>query len=138
MNKKLIWLDEYNVGIDAIDQQHQSLFELVNQIADPEADAQVTNMNVLSLYRRLLKNLRDEEEIMKQGRCLDYQEHKSEHNQLVKQLTEIVTVTVGGGGDHRAIVEFMHNSYFVHILDRDMSILRHSLKIIELAEAVAA
>jgi len=37
---KFIWLDEYKIGDEIIDQQHEYLFDLANQIVDPDNDAQ--------------------------------------------------------------------------------------------------
>lgn len=32
MENQLIWKDEYNIGVDAIDKEHQRLFKIINKL----------------------------------------------------------------------------------------------------------
>ncbi len=32
MDKQLVWKDEFNIGIDAIDKEHQRLFSIINRL----------------------------------------------------------------------------------------------------------
>jgi len=70
-----IWLDEYKIGDDTIDQQHQYLFDLANQIVDPFNDAQKTHLNVLSLYHYFREHFKAEESLMQQHHYSAYAEH---------------------------------------------------------------
>ncbi len=32
MNTEFVWLDEFNIGVDIIDREHQRLFKIINKL----------------------------------------------------------------------------------------------------------
>lgn len=32
MESKLVWKDEYNIGVDILDKEHQRLFKIINKL----------------------------------------------------------------------------------------------------------
>ena len=32
MNTRLVWSDEYNIGVDIIDKEHKRLFKIINKL----------------------------------------------------------------------------------------------------------
>ena len=117
---KFIWLDEYKIGDDTIDQQHEYLFELANQIVDPDNDAQKTHLNVLALYHYFREHFKDEESLMKQNNYSDYAEHVKKHEELTKKLREINDGIVTGEISLQDVKEFMQNWVHGHILGEDL------------------
>jgi len=134
---KFIWLDEYKIGDEIIDQQHEYLFDLANQIVDPENDAQKTHLNVLALYHYFREHFKDEESLMKQYNYPDYEEHVKKHENLTKKLREINDGIVTGEISLQDVTEFMQNWVHGHILGEDL-ILGQFLRQQKSKETVAA
>jgi len=57
------WLDEYKIGNETVDQQHEFLFELANRIVDDESSDQLTE-HAMMLYRHVREHFRAEELLM--------------------------------------------------------------------------
>ena len=61
IKNNFVWLNEYNIGHDTVDQQHQYLFNLANLIVNPYNDQQKTYHNVVALYQYVREHFRNEE-----------------------------------------------------------------------------
>lgn len=120
MSTKFQWLDDYKIGDAVIDQQHQYLFELANQIVDPDNDQQKTHHNLLALYHYVKEHFRAEEAIMKLHNYADYSEHVKEHAQLSKRLDEINSDVICGEIGRDEVMKFMRHWLLDHILGRDI------------------
>ena len=81
----IIWKPEYNVGIEKIDGQHKSLFEILNVL---NAAVEVGNKTEADWYTvRLLRYYSDfhcnfEEELMEKYQYPDLEKHKIEHKKF--------------------------------------------------------
>lgn len=117
-----IWLDEYKIGNDTVDQQHQYLFDLANQIVDPNNDPQKTHLNVLSLHHYVREHFAYEEAVMKQCNFSGHDQHIKEHTQLIRKLNEIGTGIISGDIGPDYVMDFMRNWLLEHILKKDMAI----------------
>lgn len=117
---KFIWQDSYKIGNDNVDKQHRYLFDLANEIIDPNNDSQKSHHNVLALYHYVREHFTDEEAIMKQNDYSGYQEHKKEHELLTKRLAEISTGIISGETSPDDIMSFMRFWLLEHILEKDM------------------
>ena len=115
-----IWLEDYKIGDDTIDQQHQYLFDLANQIVDPFNDAQKTHHNVLALYHYVREHFKAEESLMKQCNYPGYQEHVKEHGVLTQRLREISTGIIRGQIGPDVVMGFMRSWLLEHILGKDI------------------
>ncbi|MGY6275432.1 bacteriohemerythrin [Methylomonas sp. MgM2] len=114
-----IWLDEYKIGHHIIDQQHQYLFDLANQIVAPYNDQQKTHQNVLSLYHYVREHFREEEALMKQYDYPGYEDQVNEHNLLERRLHEISAGILTGEIKPEDVMKFMRNWLLDHILGKD-------------------
>ena len=115
-----IWLDEYKIGDDLIDQQHQYLFDLANQIVAPYNDQQKTHQNVLTLHHYVREHFREEESLMKEYEYPGYEEQVKEHNLLANRLHEVSSGILTGEIKREEVIEFMRNWLLDHILGKDM------------------
>jgi hemerythrin len=115
-----IWLDEYKIGNDIIDEQHKYLFDLANRIVAPYNDQQKTHQNVMSLYHYVREHFRDEEALMQQYDYPGYEEQVKEHEQLEKKLHEISAGILRGDIKKDDVMKFMRNWLLDHILGKDM------------------
>jgi len=114
------WLEEYKIGDETIDQQHQYLFDLANQIVDPDNDQQKTHMTVLALYHYVREHFKDEEAFMVKLNYPGYEEHVKEHEDLRQKLTEIGTGILSGDISSEQVMEFMRSWLLEHILGKDV------------------
>jgi hemerythrin len=120
MNAKFQWLDEYKIGDAAIDKQHEYLFDLANQIVDPDNDQQKTYHNIMALYHYVKEHFKAEEAIMKLRKYVDYDEHIKEHVLLSKRLDEISSQVIRGDTGPDEVMRFMRSWLLEHILGRDV------------------
>lgn len=114
------WLNAYKIGDEAIDSQHEYLFDLANEIVDPFNDAQKTHHNVLALFHYVREHFAMEEALMKEFNYPAYAEHVKEHQVLTQKLQEIGNSIVIGkiGPDH--VMQFMRAWLLQHILGKDI------------------
>lgn len=114
------WLDEYKVGHDVIDQQHQYLFDLANQIVAPYNDQQKTHQNILSLHHYVREHFREEESLMREFDYPGYEEQVKEHALLEKRLHEISAGILRNNIKPEDVMSFMRTWLLDHILGTDM------------------
>lgn len=115
-----IWLDEYKIGDETIDRQHEYLFDLANQIIDPLNDSQKTYHNVVALHHYVKEHFRDEEALMRESNYADYKEHIKEHTMLSQKLTGITAGIINGESSREDIMLFMRGWLLEHILGKDL------------------
>lgn len=120
MNANFQWLDEYKIGDAVIDKQHQYLFDLANQIVDPNNDQQKTYHNIMALYHYVKEHFAAEEAIMKRYNYADYDEHIKEHALLSARLDEINSDVIRGEIGPGEVMRFMRSWLLNHILGRDI------------------
>ena len=80
---KVIWKDEYNLGIEKVDRQHQHLFEIINKIVDrsgPSEDTELACETIMEMVNYAKEHFTDEEILMQQYDYPNLEAHKKEHN----------------------------------------------------------
>ncbi len=115
-----IWQDDYNIGNETIDRQHRYMFDLANEIVNPNNDQQKTHHNVLALYHYVREHFKAEAELMKKYGYWDYEEHLKEHTRLSNRLDEISSGIIRGETSRDEVMGFMRNWLLDHILGRDI------------------
>ena len=85
---KFNWRDEYSVGNEQIDAQHEHLFKLANKVFLAE-DKHTLKHCLVELFRYIRKHFKDEEKLMSQLNYPDYEHHVQLHNDIVLRLTKI-------------------------------------------------
>ena len=92
-NKKILWIDEYEVGLESLDAQHKQLFSLVNKLYEPENNHMTEEELAGILYAfsdYMNVHFKDEEEYMLSIGYPDLLEHIQLHNELVNYLTSVI------------------------------------------------
>lgn len=120
MSKYFTWLDEYRIGNDTIDKQHQYLFDLANRIVDPTNDQQKTHHNVLALNHYVTEHFKNEEALMKQCDYSGYEEQVKAHDLLTKRLAEFSYGIIRDEVAADEVMKFMRNWLLDHILGKDV------------------
>ena len=68
MDTQFVWKDEYNIGVEMIDKEHQRLFKIINKLfafREEEKDSQWTCQEGIKYFRsHAMKHFMDEEAYM--------------------------------------------------------------------------
>lgn len=68
MDKQLEWKDEYNIGVDAIDKEHQRLFSIINRLfilrKEEQKSGKACEEGIRYFYEHAIRHFTDEENYM--------------------------------------------------------------------------
>lgn len=121
MVNKIEWADDYLIGISEIDQQHQYLFELVNEtLAHQELDN--VKLSLMKLYKYTREHFNAEEKLMQKIAYPEYQHHKKAHDKLLAQLNETSEAVHDKSLDLNELNHFLTDWLSKHILKADAEI----------------
>lgn len=87
-----IWNSRYETGIDIIDTQHKTLFDIVNKLADSfkSGTSKTQVKETLDfLVKYTVEHFQTEEKFMKEMGYPKLQAHQVEHNLLISQAKEL-------------------------------------------------
>lgn len=86
------WTRDLEIGIAAVDDDHRKLISLIDDLHEAMAKGKAKELLAKTLdelihYTR--HHFRREEELMRHARYAGYEQHKQEHDALVKQVTDL-------------------------------------------------
>jgi len=95
--EKIIWSDEYCIGIKAIDDQHQILCGLlnkylVNKHLFVDSEAITDALNEIAEFAK--EHFAQEEKLMKENGFPDFVEHKAEHKAYIDTIEDLCFVAM--------------------------------------------
>lgn len=104
----MTWTNELSVGIDSIDEQHKKILSMINALNDAmetgnQADVMIKIFNGLAVYTQ--KHFAYEEDLFAKHGYAESAAHKSEHEALINQVTELKKKL--DAGEARVGVELM-------------------------------
>jgi len=122
--KKIIWTDEYSVGVQELDKQHQRLIGSINALSDLVNNDEIVTLesepyNVLIWFAR--EHLHYEEFLLKKHSYPLTVQHKKQHEFYLDgldALTEPIKKT--GGVPAKVCYDFACDWLIQHILVEDM------------------
>jgi len=122
-NKQIQWKEEYSVGIEHIDQDHQKLISLLNQFntayeyaMSEEFEKQA--LNDLVSYTKY--HFEREENLMQEYGYPEYDAHKEQHIKMIKQVERFVGIYNEKGHDSlNEISDFLTQWLINHINGTD-------------------
>ncbi len=86
MDTQFEWRDEYNIGVDAIDREHQRLFKIINKIftfREEEKDSQWTCQEGIKYFKgHAVKHFADEEAYMESIGYEGLEQHRRIHREF--------------------------------------------------------
>lgn len=88
----LQWEERFRVGLEAIDKDHQKLFELINQLSDTlhqKSEMDVVRSVVKELYEYTFYHFGREEVVMRRHRYPHFLPHKKMHDDFVRQISMV-------------------------------------------------
>lgn len=100
---QFLWDDKYKMGIDVIDQQHQSIFEWANKVINITNNSELTTC-FMALYKHVREHFRDEEALMLEYHYPDIQIHILEHNEILDTLVKL-SPQINEGTWHKSDIE---------------------------------
>ena len=122
--EKISWKDEYSLGIERIDRQHQHMFEIIDKIIEysvPSGDIDLTADTIKEMASYAREHFADEEELMQRYGYSNLDAHKKEHNYFIDTTAHLAVEFMNNrnttGGE---IAEFLTIWLTNHILKTDM------------------
>jgi len=106
----LKWKDEYLLGMEALDYEHQDLFDCLNQIYEQcslKADYETVADCLGRLQSRLAAHFALEENTMREMKNPHYAAHKAEHDRFLDEVTGAVAAFVEEF-EHEDVDELAH------------------------------
>ena len=136
----LIWTDDYRVGVDAIDKDHQVIFRLANRVMETDLEEREVAAVIEEMIAYTSYHFRREEAIMAACAHPDLPAHRERHHQLEAYVAELAE-TWKTKKDLSALVRlrsFLREWWRGHIMDVDKSIARSAEgKGVEIARALS-
>lgn len=124
----LIWTDDYRVGVDAIDKDHQVIFRLTNKVMEADMTAAEGAAIVAELMAYTSSHFRREEAIMEACGCPDLEHHRTFHRKLESHVAELADQW-DADKDASALIElrsFLRNWWSGHIMNVDKTIAQYA------------
>ncbi len=124
------WCDKYMLGLKEVDEQHEQLFNIVNQLHQAVvegADQSVVGAILDDLIEYTVEHFETEERLFLAQEYPRYEEHKKEHDLLTQQALEIqekfrakeITVTF-------ELLDFLSDWLKNHTTDSDLKYAQFS------------
>lgn len=87
------WRDEFKIGIDEVDFEHQELIELINEIYDEaktEGSILAVSDSLGDIFGKISAHFALEEKEMRELNYDQYEVHKEDHEQLLDSIRDIM------------------------------------------------
>ncbi len=95
MSQKLIWQDNWLLGIDDLDAEHQEMVRSINRLVD-EDDSISVLQRAEDLMNLLRRHFSREEAFLRNIEYPDYHAHKNEHHMELIEMMELLRKTEFG------------------------------------------
>ena len=131
--QSIVWSDDYLIGIEELDYEHQCLIEDINKLHRnllEYVDMDRIEDTLGSIHSRMQAHFALEERVMLSHKYPQYPEHKVEHERLLDEYTELMTTFERdpNPGDREKIQSVLCQWIVGHILtsDKKMSLMLKS------------
>lgn len=131
MSESFIWSSDFETGLDAVDDQHHHLVDLINRFSEQVVQQTVTRADLATLLAELSDythyHFRDEEALMAaHGLSAEYiTRHKAVHGEFIGQLELMKTqLQPYSPDDWKVLLNFLYQWLGHHILGLDQSMAR--------------
>jgi hemerythrin len=126
-----VWKNDYSVKVQSIDREHQTLFEMINELHDAMKMGQSSKV-VPDIFERLIDYTREhfayEESLMLRAKYPEFSAHKIEHDKLTNQVLKMKQdFERGNTAISLSLADFLSQWLQAHILNRDKKYSDHLL-----------
>ena len=122
--EKICWKDEYSVGVEKLDHQHQHLFEITNKLIErsgASGDLELASETLAEMVNHAKEHFTDEEILMREYGYPDIESHKKQHDYFINTTAELSISFMNNEHTHAdEIAEFLKLWLIIHILKSDM------------------
>lgn len=125
------WKEEYSLGIELIDEQHEKLFEIANRAYELLNNDLITDKYdkiieiIVELKEYTIFHFKSEEKYMLDIRYKRFLSHKVEHEKFINQIKDIDLTVIDLNQDEyvRGLLKVIINWIDEHILNQDKLII---------------
>lgn len=129
------WSEEYNIGVESIDEQHKQLFEIANKIYDLLKNKLVTDKydSILEIIEELRNytsyHFEAEEDYMQTIQYKRFLSQKIAHNDFLEKIANIDLKKIDNGQNEYliGILDFVCDWLVHHIIEEDRLIVAKQL-----------
>jgi hemerythrin len=89
----LTWKDEYAVGVQSVDFEHEQMIALINEIYDEmkqRCDPDSIEQFLGDVLFAISAHFALEERVMRESRYAEYEDHKDDHEELLDQIRDLM------------------------------------------------
>ena len=122
--EKVCWKDEYGVGVEKFDHQHQHLFEITNKIIEHSGtseDSGLVSETLTEMINYAREHFTAEEVLMQEYGYPEIESHKEQHDYFIDTTAELAISFMDNRNTTAGeIAEFLKLWLTLHILKCDM------------------
>jgi hemerythrin len=122
--EKVFWRDEYSVGVEQFDSQHQHLLEIINKLttrSGQSLNSELVSQTLKEMFDYAMEHFTAEEELMQKYAYPEIESQKKQHSYFLKTATELSKYPVNEKEESiDEIAEFLNVWWIIHILKWDM------------------
>ncbi|MES9900187.1 MAG: bacteriohemerythrin [Sedimenticola sp.] len=122
--KKIFWEDEFSVGVEELDRQHQKIIEVINSLIDkPRILLRFKNVSsaLMELTNYVSEHFLLEERLLQENGYPDLLDHSKKHTAYSKQIGHLCKKSLDGKSEvPHELLGFLTDWWINHILHEDM------------------
>ena len=91
--KYLKWRDQFSVGVDSVDYEHQNLMDMINAIyaeLEDQRDIAEIEKTISDVHAEISAHFALEERLMRNAGYAEYAAHKDDHEELLDQIRSMM------------------------------------------------
>ena len=117
------WRDEFKIGIEEVDFEHQELIELINELyaeAKKEDSAMAVMDCLEEIFAKISAHFALEEKVMRDLQYDEYEDHKEDHELLLDSIMDIMDEYADDTGlDEEEFADRLNNWFVRHFSTKD-------------------
>ncbi|MET0013240.1 MAG: bacteriohemerythrin [Sedimenticola sp.] len=122
--KKIIWKEEFSVGVEELDRQHQQIIGIINSLIDkPRIFLRFQNVSsaLMELTNYVSEHFLLEERLLQENGYPDLLNHSKKHTAYSKKIADFCMEELQGKSEVPSeLLNFLTDWWTNHILHEDM------------------
>ncbi len=121
---KLIWTEDFSVGVSVLDFQHRRIIDMINPLIrseDSPVAPEVLAETLTAMIQYAKQHFSEEERLMREHGCPDLDVQKSQHKQFLLKAVDFCTAeSLRVVGVPEMLQTYLKEWWNQHILEEDM------------------
>ena len=122
--EKIVWKDEFSVGVEVLDQQHKQIIEAINSLIDKPRiffKSQNVSSTLMDLTNYVSEHFLLEERLLQENGYPTLLEHSKKHTRYSDRIADFYKESLEGNREvQKELMEFLTDWWTNHILQEDM------------------